>query len=304
MVPVHNSKCIRFNNPMDPVSSSHGAVNNGVRAARPPLINDVIVVLGMHRSGTSYLAGSMQAYGMHSGRVFEWSKHNLRGNRENAEIMALNDAVLEFSRASWDKPPTQKLRWTTDQAHERDEIIQSLSQSANGQPIGFKDPRTLLTWAFWSQGIPQPRIVSIVRHPIAVAASLHARNKWPLEQGVALWAEYNVRLLDILLQRPESQILIFDWPQGYLRRKTLKSARELGLATSAEARRQGKAFFSRSLRQQSPSDSSQDAIAGLPNALVLYGELKALAEARAKLNVKNHFPSWNRLYSRILTPRS
>ena len=43
-----------------------------------------ILMLGMHRSGTSCLTGIMQALGVHLGEVFTESTWNKKGNRENA----------------------------------------------------------------------------------------------------------------------------------------------------------------------------------------------------------------------------
>ena len=53
-----------------------------------------ILILGMHRSGTSCLAGSLQQQGVYLGEVHEWNPHNLKGNRENPHIMALNEGLL------------------------------------------------------------------------------------------------------------------------------------------------------------------------------------------------------------------
>ena len=55
----------------------------------------LIAVLGMHRSGTSYLAGSLQEAGLILGDCHTWNKHNEKGNRENQKFVDLHDAILE-----------------------------------------------------------------------------------------------------------------------------------------------------------------------------------------------------------------
>ena len=60
----------------------------------------VICVLGMHRSGTSCLVGSLQKAGLHLGKHHTWNRYNRKGNRENQDIVDLNRAVLEFSGGS------------------------------------------------------------------------------------------------------------------------------------------------------------------------------------------------------------
>jgi hypothetical protein len=42
-----------------------------------------VIVLGMHRSGTSCLAGMLQSAGFHTEAVEEWSPDNNKGSREN-----------------------------------------------------------------------------------------------------------------------------------------------------------------------------------------------------------------------------
>lgn len=156
-----------------------------------------ILILGMHRSGTSALAGSLQQQGVYLDKVFEWNPHNLKGNRENAEIMALNDSVLLFSNGSWDNPP-KKIGWTTDHAKTRNEIIAKFL-SSNQPTWGFKDPRTLITLDFWLDGLQHisTKYVGSFRHPLLVANSLNTRNQLSIEAGLVLWDQYNTRLLDL-----------------------------------------------------------------------------------------------------------
>src|SRR3954462_4719838 len=109
--------------------------------------SSVVVILGMHRSGTSCLAGTLQDCGLYLGEVYEWRPFNLKGNRENQRIMDVNDAVLNLSDGAWNRPPTQ-LRWDDACSAERDAIVRGMREASTG-PWGFKDPRTLLTLPFW-----------------------------------------------------------------------------------------------------------------------------------------------------------
>ena len=161
-----------------------GSAGRGARA---------VIVLGMHRSGTSCLAGSLQQAGLHLGEVQESNPHNRRGNREKLEIMRLNDAVLARSGGAWNQPPAT-LAWTPDDAAARDDIVASLERATDGA-WGFKDPRTLLTLPFWRERLPAARLVGSFRHPAQVARSLHARSGFAPEAAFALWTAYNARLL-------------------------------------------------------------------------------------------------------------
>ena len=61
----------------------------------------IYAVLGMHRSGTSWLAGSLEERGLALGEVNESAKYNAKGNRENSELQSLHAAVLRDSGGTW-----------------------------------------------------------------------------------------------------------------------------------------------------------------------------------------------------------
>ncbi len=204
-----------------------------------------ILILGMHRSGTSCLAGSLQQQGVYLGEVHEWNPHNLKGNRENPNIMALNEGLLVANHGSWDHPPIQSLQWTAVQAQQRDQLIQALSVQAK-QAWGFKDPRTLINLSFWREGLQdryttQP--IGTFRHPLAVAQSLYKRNGTPLEDGLALWYEYNKRLLACWEQQPFPMLSFDVAPEIYS--KNFKQACE---ALSLDLKLVEQPFFENQLR--------------------------------------------------------
>ena len=151
----------------------------------------VIAVLGMHRSGTSCLAGLLEQAGVFLGNVSKKDPYNLRGNHEHSSIVNLHEAVLAANGASWDVPPASAI-WSPALKALRDDIIKSY----DGAPVwGFKDPRTLLVLEGWREALPALELVGIFRHPLSVATSLNRRNGWSLDQGLDLWRDYNERLL-------------------------------------------------------------------------------------------------------------
>lgn len=154
----------------------------------------------MHRSGTSCLAGSLEARGLYLAEVFEWSPHNLKGNRENAEVMRLNDDVLEASGGAWDRPPGP-IVWSAQHAERRNGLIERCTQGFT-TTWGFKDPRGVFTLPFWQDAALPTQLVGTFRHPVLVARSLEARNGMPISDGLALWTKYNTRLLEHRQARP------------------------------------------------------------------------------------------------------
>lgn len=211
-----------------------------------PVAPAFVCVLGMHRSGTSCLAGTLQQAGLYGGRVHEWNPFNRKGNRENQEIVDLNDTVLAHSGAAWDRPPV-RLRWSVAHAAERDRLVAELVAAAAGAPaVGFKDPRTLLTLELWRAAAVAWSWVGTFRHPLAVARSLRARDP-RVEQAAALelWRAYNARLLALHDETP-FPLLCFDDEPALYARKLAQVAAVLWPGAAAAAGD----FFDPALRRQ------------------------------------------------------
>ncbi|OLE36403.1 MAG: hypothetical protein AUG48_07510 [Actinobacteria bacterium 13_1_20CM_3_68_9] len=145
----------------------------------------VVTVLGMHRSGTSAVAGTVQEHGVDLGLVSERARFNARGNREIRELNQLHNAILERSGGSWWDPPRQ-LRLQRRDFRRRDEILGAIS----GETIGVKDPRMLVTLDLWRDLQPKP--IGVIRNPVAVRKSLERE----------LWVTYNRALLEELEREP------------------------------------------------------------------------------------------------------
>lgn len=194
----------------------------------------------MHRSGTSFLVGSLQQHGLFLGKHHTYNEFNLRGNRENQDIWDLHDAILSSSGGSWDVPPPE-VEWRAGHVDRAREI---LAEYAEHPVWGFKDPRTLLTLKGWRELVPDLELVGIFRHPLRVADSLRRRNDMPLEQSLGLWLDYNRRLLEAKTQRP-FPILSFDDAGPVLREKLLEVVERLDLNPESTE----DPFFADELRQ-------------------------------------------------------
>lgn len=160
-----------------------------------------IIILGMHRSGTSCLAGTLENAGVKLGEVSNSNKYNLKGNKENSLIMSLNDDILKYNKASWDSPPV-KIIWNNTHVSRAKEIINLFSTTYPDNLWGFKDPRTLLTFEFWNIIFPSATIIGSIRSPIDVTISLNKRDhKLSYKQGLSLWFQYNSILLKLVKEK-------------------------------------------------------------------------------------------------------
>ena len=126
----------------------------------------------MHRSGTSFLTGSLQQAGLELGKHSTWNPHNLKGNRENLDIVGFHDRVLAARGFAWDNPPDAPIRWSDAEFAEARALIDDYREVPRW---GFKDPRAILVIEGWQQLLPSLGYVGIFRHPQAVAQSLDAR---------------------------------------------------------------------------------------------------------------------------------
>ena len=227
----------------------------------------VLVVLGMHRSGTSCLAGALEQAGVFLGEVFTQNPFNARGNRESARIMRLHEGLLADDGCAWDAPPPvgETLRWSAARREERDELVALYAD----RPVwGFKDPRTLLALPGWRDALPGLETVGTFRHPLAVAGSLAHRNGFPRERALELWWNYNVRLL-AEHHAAGTPLVCFDAGENEFRAALGRLGERLGLGGDLGAT----GFFAEELRHQRPTTDEP-----LPAAVAdLYAELKSVA---------------------------
>ncbi len=153
--------------------------------------NDPVLLLGMHRSGTTLLAQMLGEMGMHLGR-------NLEEHYESVFIIDANDWLLARAHGSWDQPTP--MRWLLEEPDCRRTMVESLRSrvdsisflrryvggkrlrafAGNGPLLwGWKDPRTTATWPLWKEVFPRARAITVHRNGVDVAASLwrRARNE-------------------------------------------------------------------------------------------------------------------------------
>lgn len=207
----------------------------------------VIAILGMHRAGTSSLAGSLEAAGLFLGDVGGHGQWNQKGNRESKFLMTLHEDVLKANGGAWHKPP-QRVVWWDEHRARRDRYIRRRQE----RPVwGFKDPRTLLVLEGWLEAIPDLGMVGTVRHPLAVARSLQRRSgSESSEPWLELWLAYSRRLLE-LQQRHGFPIIDFDLPAAAYRARLATLIEELGLSMPEGE----EPFFEASLRHAAPDDT-------------------------------------------------
>lgn len=171
-----------------------------------------LVVLGMHRSGTSMLTGLLhKTFGYELGGPLFKGKANQKGFFENGNVVEQNDEYLCSQNMSY--------WYNTHQTFDgeralRDYLTGRLDTEYGRRSLSFfrnvtesnrtwiqKDPRMCLTLPTWIPllnlvGVPTPAIVFVYRHPLASARSFHRVDATiSITSGLQLWMTYNQRAL-------------------------------------------------------------------------------------------------------------
>jgi hypothetical protein len=180
-----------------------------------------VVVLGMHRSGTSLCANLLHAMGVNMAEHAAPSPHNQRGHWERAPVNDLNDRIFDTFGRAWDSaahvlalPP----HWLGDPRVQavRAALVAYLRPLKEwGSPWGLKDPRIARLLPLWRQVFADleisPRYVFCIRDPAQVARSLTARDDLAREQAEYRWLVYNADAVTGLAAAPVCVIPYEHW---------------------------------------------------------------------------------------------
>jgi hypothetical protein len=159
-----------------------------------------IVMLGMHRSGTSALAGALNYLGVDLGpTLLASSSDNELGFWEHAELVQLDEWILQVLGASWEDACALPAVWWKSEPVQlvRQAIADILEHDFSKSRLwGVKDPRLCRLLPLWNAVLAEsgckPLYVIVFRHPRAVAASLMKRDGFPSDKSHLLWLRYNL----------------------------------------------------------------------------------------------------------------
>ena len=160
-----------------------------------------LIVLGMHRSGTSAVARLLNMMGCYfagEGLSNGYSVDNPKGYWERRDVIETNTQLLKSIDCDWDRVANFDLkRVTQDSLRKFNGQVQTLllNLEAN-RPWFIKDPRLCLTFPLWRRLLEMPICIVVHRNPIEIAKSLEKRNGYPLKYGLALWEKYLLRAVE------------------------------------------------------------------------------------------------------------
>ncbi len=155
-----------------------------------PKADSPIIILGMHRSGTSILTRMLMECGLFVG----WE---LDGTQEALFFRRRNEKLINICGGRWDNPLPLNLILANPSLTQ--EVISSLKRDISSFRVfsflgpklywrrrslwkmdfswGWKDPRNAFTLPLWLEIFPKARIIRIVRNGVDVARSLMLREE-------------------------------------------------------------------------------------------------------------------------------
>jgi len=172
-------------------------------------LSSPIIVIGMHRSGTSLVSRMLEATGLFLG-------HQKEGNNESVFFLEIDRWLISQAGASWENPApirylleNRRLRAMTADYMRRylidsprvtsflgwKKYLQYRALSNLPPPWGWKCPWATFTLPLWLDVFPNAKVIHIYRHGVDVANSLRKRTLRGLERTWAQDLYYKLRFL-------------------------------------------------------------------------------------------------------------
>lgn len=182
-----------------------------------------ILILGMHRSGTSALAGICHLLGATPpAGMMETAADNPLGYWESLSITSLNEAIFVSQGCHWfdaltfDSSRIEEADRRELPAHCATVVAQEYGDAAL---LVAKDPRFSLLLDLWLPCFAAMNIavapVLALRHPAESTSSLRRRDNTPLEIAAPMWLHYTLEAERLSRGRPRAVLsydrLLQDW---------------------------------------------------------------------------------------------
>ena len=266
----------------------------------------IVVLLGMHRAGTSVTMNVLNALGVPlSDDLMPATPANAKGYFESLEISKVHDDILKLFGMFWSSStithPLPPEWWRQPQvAPFKAQLIQIVTREFDkaGPLWGFKDPRTARLLPLWLEIVEElqldPKFVLVTRHPTDVARSLHAREQVNPIHAELLWIEHNVDALVNTRGRLNAIVDYRGWFDDPLEQAAYLIER-IGLETPAGLREILDDIVSKDLQHHAAADRTFN----LPFCSELYDAL--LQRDQPKLEALTNFFQVTRRFSQVVT---
>jgi hypothetical protein len=171
----------------------------------------VVVVLGMHKSGTSLISEILHRSGIEMIEQDSELHYDDGFHHERKCTGDINKDLLgAWSLHSLDV--TEQLRpETIDPSARADAEAFVEAMAHRGQDWGFKDPRTCLTYDFWKALLPPHKLVCVFRDAAEVQQHYAKVNKGPPKRVLDAWFSYNRGMVRAYRSAAPSDRIMIDY---------------------------------------------------------------------------------------------
>ena len=160
--------------------------------------NKAIIILSMHRSGSSVLTGVLEKLGVYLGEILlPPAIDNQKGVWENVKAVRFNDDVLTHLNSSYHNLGALPQEWwkKADMEKFKSRLQRLIEDEFTDKNVwGVKDPRLCRLIPLWSSILAkldiQPLYILNSRNPLEVAKSLKVRDGFPRNKSLLLWLYY------------------------------------------------------------------------------------------------------------------
>lgn len=199
------------------------------------LTKRAVLVLGMHRSGTSALTRIINLMGFSAPRtLMAATEANEAGFWESEVFMQLNERIMKACGGKWSsrKAFAQDPLAVARRAGLLDEVRETLDAEYGGErDIVLKDPRISRLMAIYRPVLEEAgyRILPVLalRNPMEVAASLTKRDEFSTGKGLGIWLRYTLDA-EAATRRMPRAVVGFEALMGDWRGTMAKAAAGLG----------------------------------------------------------------------------
>lgn len=199
--------------------------------------NSAVLILGMHRSGTSAMTRILNLLGAELGSRLmpAASGNNESGFWENQTAVDINEALLTGLGRNWHDIREMPVGWLDSEAARRARaaIRRLIDEEFAAAPLwALKDPRLCRLAPLWLDVLKEyptdVRIVIALRAPDEVAASLLARDGWSAETSRLMWVQH-MREAELASRDCVRRVVTFDELMTDWSSTVRRLARELSL---------------------------------------------------------------------------
>ncbi|MEP9353540.1 sulfotransferase family protein [Xanthobacter sp. KR7-65] len=194
-----------------------------------------VLVLGMHRSGTSALTRIINLMGYSAPRtLMAPTEANEAGFWESEVFMNLDERILKACGHKWSS--RKRMRVAPLDAARRsgllDEVRTALAEEYGDAPaIVLKDPRISRLMDIYGPALAEAgyRVVPVLalRNPVEVAASVTKRDGFTAGKGLGIWLRYTLDA-ELATRGTPRTVIAFDGLMADWRGTMDRAARQLG----------------------------------------------------------------------------